>query len=146
MKFLLFVAATIVLGFFAGIWTWIGNEVLTFQPTEAHKTLEFSDKIVSLAGLLATTVGAATASVLGFEIKKANDGGGGRGEIAKRLNDAVLHSAFLICGVLLYMGVGVFILIVWLWYSPDTTPELVGAFATGVIGWLVGAFTATFKM
>ena len=145
MRFLLFIAAVIVLGFFAGIWAWIGNEVLSFHPTEAHKTLEFDDKIVSLAGLLATTVGAATASVLGFEIKKANDEGRTRGDVAKRLNDAVLHSAFLISGVVLYMGVGIFILIVWLWYSPDTTPELVGAFASGVIGWLLGAFTATFK-
>lgn len=82
--------------------------------------------------------------MLGFEIKKAMTEGGLRAEIATRLTTAFWKSAFLKAGVLLYLLVGVFNLIVWLGNS-EAAPEMIAAFALGVLGWLGGAFSAAFR-
>jgi hypothetical protein len=84
------------------------------------------------------------ASVRGFEIQKAISEGGDRAAITTRLNQAVWTSAFLMTGIVLYLGVGVFNLVVWLGNS-EVAPEMIGAFALGILGWLAGAFSAAFR-
>ena len=70
MKSLLGVLALAFLALFAGIWIWIGWKLWHFSGTPHHPKLDFSDAVVTVAGFVASAVGAGTASVLGIEIQK----------------------------------------------------------------------------
>jgi hypothetical protein len=136
--------AGLVLLLFAIFWMWIGWKTLQFDPSKDVPILQINDKIVTVAGLLASGVGAGTASVLGIEIQKAAVPGTPGRSMAARVNEAVKSSGLLITGLLVYAGVGTFVLLVWAFTSAPS-PDMVGAFALGVIGWLAGAFAAVFR-
>jgi hypothetical protein len=132
--------AGLVLLLFAGVWLWIGLKVVFFDSTATNPTLSFSDAQVAIAGILASAVGAGTASVLGIEIQKFS----GEHSFSARVGKAATGAALLTVGIGLYAAIGVFVLIVWFFRS-DAAPEMVGTFGTGVLGWLVGAFAAVFR-
>jgi hypothetical protein len=138
--------AGLVLVLFAAIWIWIGFKMLGFSGTKDTPELTFSDAQVTVAGFLASAVGAGTASVLGFEIKNVQRQGGDQGvaSLGTQLSTAVAQSWMLIIGIGVYAVVGVFVLLVW-FFNSTTAPEMVNAFSLGVLGWLAGAFAAVFK-
>jgi hypothetical protein len=140
MKWILQALSLLVLGLFAGIWLYIGWEVWHYEPTPEHPEIAFSDAVVTVAGFMAAAVGAGTASVLGIEIQKAESGT----TLGTAVNAAATASALLTGGILLYAAVGVFVLVAWLGHS-DVAPDMVNAFALGVLGWLAGAFAAVFR-
>ncbi len=95
---------------------------------------------MTVAGFLASAVGAGTASVLGIEIQKApNDQ-----SLGAQVNHAMSQSGLLTFGILLYAAVGIFVLLVWVFNSTEA-PDMIGAFSLGVLGWLAGAFAAVFR-
>lgn len=130
----------LVLFLFGVIWGWIGIRLLTFHPSAQTPTLDLSDRMVTVAGFLASAVGAGTASVLGIEIQKV----GGTASMASQVNAAAKSSWLLVLGILLYALIGVFVLLVWLFTSTEP-PDMVGAFSLGVLGWLAGALAAVFR-
>ena len=132
--------AAVFLALFAGIWLWVAWKLWRFNPTTEVPTLTFSEAIAGTAGLVSVAVASATAGVLGIEIQK----GRGSGRTGITLTDAVKASTFLKIGVLTYFIVGVVNLVVWLGNS-EVAPEMVGAFALGVLGWMGGAFSAVFQ-
>ena len=121
------------------VWVWIGFKLLGFDATTEKPKLEFSDAQVTVAGFLASAVGAGTASVLGIEIQKVNTG-----TLAAQVGTAATSSGLLILGISLYALVGVFVLLVW-FFNSDVSPDMIGAFSLGVLGWLAGAFAAVFR-
>jgi hypothetical protein len=133
--------AAAVLLLFALFWIWIGVKTLRFDPTDGSPVLQINDKIVTVAGLLASGVGAGTASVLGIEIQKAAATGK---TMAAQVNAAAQSSGLLITGILVYAGVGTFVLLVWA-FTTAPSPDMVSAFSLGVLGWLAGAFAAVFR-
>ena len=141
MKSLLGILSLGFMALFAGIWIWIGWKLWHFNPTPAHPKLDFSDAVVTVAGFLASAVGAGTASVLGFEIQKVAKNGI---TLAAAVGQAATSSALLVLGILLYASVGVFVLLVWLGHS-EQAPDMIGAFSLGALGWLAGAFSAVFR-
>jgi cation transporter-like permease len=128
------------LALFAGIWIWIGWELWHFTATPEHPKLDLSDAVVTVAGFIASAVAAGTASVLGIEIQKADSGN----TLAARVGKAATDTKLLAFGILLYAGVGAFVLLVWLGHS-EQAPDLLGAFSLGVLGWFAGAFAAVFR-
>ena len=137
-KFMLPGLAVLVLVLFAAIWIWIGVELLLF---DGKPPLSFDEAQVEVAGFLASAVGAGTASVLGIEIHKA---GADETLLAKKVGAAFANSLLLVAGVATYAIVGVFVLAVWV-FNSTVAPDMIGAFALGVLGWLAGAFTAVFR-
>lgn len=129
----------LVVGLFAAMWVWIGIKLLGFDPTAGDPTVGFTDAQATVAGFLASAVGAGTASVLGIEIQNA-----AQGSLGTRVNEAVNSSKLLAFGILVYAVVGTFVLVVWIFNSGEA-PEMIGAFALGVLGWLSGAFAAVFR-
>lgn len=139
------IVATIATGFvllFAGVWLVIAWRLFKFVPTDTQKTLPLTDAVISTAGYLATTVGAGTAAVLGITITKiAQESGTSLQTAVGRVTaDAPLVAA----GVMAYAVVGAVILLTWL-ANAGEAPDLVKAFALGVLGWAGGAFGAIFK-
>lgn len=137
------VIAMTFVGFFAALWLWINWSVWQFVPASPGDELVFSDRVLTTAGFLATTVGAGTAAVLGITIKDVAKGNGTE-SLAARVNTAVKTSPLLVTGILLYFFTGIVTLIVWL-ANPDETPDVINAFALGILGWAGGAFAAVFK-
>jgi hypothetical protein len=137
-KIMLPALAVLVLVLFAAIWIWIGVELLFF---DGKPPLSFDQAQVEVAGFLASAVGAGTASVLGIEIHKA---GADEPLLAKKVGKAFAGSLLLVAGVATYAIVGVFVLAVWV-FNSTVAPDMIGAFALGVLGWLSGAFTAVFR-
>jgi hypothetical protein len=133
--------AGLFLAMFAGMWIWIGVEILLFDPSEATPTLTFSQAEVTVAGFLASAVGAGTASVLGIEIQKAGETAGA---ISGRVAAAIAGAPLLIVGLGLYALVGVFVLAAWV-FNSEIAPDMAGAFSLGVLGWFGGAFAAVFR-
>ena len=131
--------AGLVLLLFAGLWIWMGLAILKFTPTDTDPVRDFTTAQITVAGFLSSAVAAGTASVLGIQIQKAT----GQTLVAS-VGEAAGKSKLLFVGIATYAVVGVFVLIVWLAKS-DATSDVVGAFATGVLGWLGGAFTAVFS-
>lgn len=147
MNKILQVLSGIVLLLFAAIWSWIGYSLLQFQPTAQVPTLDLAEAQVTVAGFLASAVGAGTASVLGIEIQKAGgqrDANSGLRTVGTQVNEAAKASILLTVGILLYAVVGVFVLLVWL-FNSNESQDMIGAFAFGVLGWLAGAFAAVFR-
>ncbi len=140
MHRILGVLSTVVLLLFAAIWTWIGFELLGFDATTEKPKVDFSDAQITVAGFLASAVGAGTASVLGIEIQKAAPGR----TLARAVGDAAQTSGVLLFGIVIYAAVGLFVLLVWFFNSGEST-DMIGAFALGVLGWLAGAFAAVFR-
>jgi hypothetical protein len=136
---LLTVIASIFLVAFAGIWLYVACKTFRFEPTDAHKTLTFGNGLVAVAGLIASTVTAGTAAVLGIEVQKSS-----APTAAARLTEATAASRIIWVGILVYLVVG--ILNLWAWLANETiAPEMVGVFGMSVLGWLAGAFLAVFK-
>jgi hypothetical protein len=137
--------ASLVLVLFAGVWIWVGCKILFFDASTATPTLSFSDAQVTVAGFLASAVGAGTASVLGIEIQKIAQADPVAGQsLATQVGQAAASSWLLVLGIALYALVGCFVLIVW-FFDSNIAPEMAGAFALGVLGWLAGAFAAVFR-
>jgi hypothetical protein len=84
-------------------------------------------------------VGAGTASVLGIEIQKVNGP-----NLAVQVGRAATSTALLAFGIVLYAAVGVFVLLIWFFNSGES-PDMIGAFSLGVLGWLAGGFAAVFR-
>jgi hypothetical protein len=133
--------AGIFLALFAGIWLYVAIKLFRFDPSDETPKLVFSQEFAGVAGLLATTVAAGTASVLGIEIQKGRMNGGGS---ATTLMEAVKTSGFLKIGIFTYLIVGVVNLLAWL-NDTEVAPEMVAAFALGALGWMGGAFSAVFQ-
>jgi hypothetical protein len=139
------ILAGLVILLFAVVWGWIAFKLWDFQPTPEKPTLIFTNAQVTVAGFLASAVGAGTASVLGIEIQKAPASDGQT--IAVQVGEAAQGSRLLFAGIVLYAIVGVAVLLVWLSKSSGS-PDMVGAFSLGVLGvlgWLGGAFAAVFR-
>lgn len=133
--------AGLVLLLFAVIWIWIGFKLLFFSGSTTTPILSFSDAQVTVAGFLASAVGAGTASVLGIEIQKVKQED--RASLGARVSKAATSSWLLVIGIALYALVGVFVLLVW-FFNSEAAPEVISAFSLGVLGWLAGAFAAVF--
>jgi hypothetical protein len=142
MSRLLQLLALLLLLLFAGIWVWVGIRVLQFHPTIPGQKVSFTEAQVTVAGFLASAVGAGTASVLGIEVQKVDRELGQ--SIAVQIGQATKGSLMLTVGILTYALVGIFVLVVWLAKS-DITTDMVSAFALGVLGWLGGSFAAVFQ-
>jgi hypothetical protein len=140
MQRILGILALVVLALFGGVWLWVGFKLLGFDPTDAKPKLDFTDAQVTVAGFLASAVGAGTASVLGIEIQKVADGN----NLAAQVGKAARSSVVLTIGIVLYAGVGTFVLLVW-FFNSGQSPDMIGAFALGILGWLAGAFAAVFR-
>ncbi|HKO36854.1 MAG TPA: hypothetical protein VJU14_00625 [Solirubrobacterales bacterium] len=139
--------SALVLLLFAGIWIWIGIKLLAFDATSKTPALSFSEAQVTVAGFLASAVGAGTASVLGVEIQSVQRRDAQRGQLramSARVGEAATSSWLLLFGIALYAVVGCFVLIVWV-FNSEVAPEMVNAFSLGVLGWLAGAFAAVFR-
>jgi hypothetical protein len=109
--------------------------------------LDLTDAQVTVAGFLASAIGAGTASVLGIEIQKVQQQDGATGgpmSIGAQVNQAARSSILLMVGIATYAAVGVFVLVVWFFTSGKST-DVIGAFSFGVLGWLAGAFAAVFR-
>jgi hypothetical protein len=137
MQWLVRLFALIFVGLYAAIWIWIGLKLIHFDPTPEKKTLDLSNDLVSFAGFLSATVAAGTAAVLGIEIKNA----GGNG--LQRIANGAKASTLLICGIVVYAGVGLFVIFAWIGHTEEA-PDMIRAFSFGVVGWLAGAFSAVF--
>jgi hypothetical protein len=133
--------ASAVLLLFASLWLWIAIKLGTFQATDAHRTVAFTSAQVTVAGFLASAVGAGTASVLGIEIQKVAAEGQ---TVAFQVGEAAKSSKLLFVGIAVYALVGIIVLLVWLAKS-TAAPDMIGAFSLGVLGWLAGAFSAVFR-
>jgi len=131
--------ALLFLALFAGVWLWVAWKLHGFTPSTATPKLEFSDAVASTAGILASGVGAGTASVLGIQIQKTPS----RGNLAVRVAGATSSSGVLTAGIVIYVLVGVVNLLVWLGNS-SVAPEMIAAFSLGALAWLAGAFSAVF--
>lgn len=139
--------AGLVLLLFAVIWIWMGFKLLFFNGSATTPLLSFSEAQVTVAGFLASAVGAGTASVLGIEIQKVKQGdaiAGVTSSIGAQVSRAAASSWLLVVGIALYALVGVFVLLVWFFHS-EAAPEVVSAFSLGILGWLAGAFAAVFS-
>ena len=139
--------AGLVLLLFAGVWIWIGFKVLCFDSSATTPTLSFSEAQATVAGFLASAVGAGTASVLGIEIQKVRQKDAAAGQsrpLGVQVGQAAASSWLLIVGIVLYALVGCFVLIVW-FFDSEIAPEMVSAFSLGILGWLAGAFAAVFR-
>lgn len=139
--------ALLLLLLFAGAWIWIAFKLIGFDPTPEEPTLSFSEAQVTIAGFLASAVGAGTASVLGFEIQKVREeetDGDGSSSLGAQISQAAASSWLLLLGVAVYALVGCFVLVIFFFDSEDA-PEMVRAFSFGVLGWLAGAFAAVFR-
>ena len=143
MTKILEIISGLVLLLFVAMWLWIAVRVLRFEPTPEAPALTFTTLQVTVAGFLASSVGAGTASILGIEIKKINDSQGD--SLVGRVNTAAKASWLLSLGILLYMLVGGFVLMVSVFVEP-AVPDMVSAFALGILGWLGGAFAAVFRL
>jgi hypothetical protein len=139
MQWLVRLFALVFIGLYAAVWIWIGLKLRDFTPTPTKSTLDLPNDWVSFAGFLSSTVAAGTAAVLGIEIK----GQGGSGHIATRAFKAALASALLLVGILVYVGVGLFVVYEWLRHTEEA-PDLIRAFSFGVAGWLAGCYVAIF--
>ena len=140
--FLVSVIALVFLVLFVSVWGWIAYDLWHFEPSPSQKTLEVDARVVEVAGFVAATVGAGTAAFLGIEIQKRPPGV----TVVDWLKTAqAAKAALLALGVLAYLGIGALLFVLWL-TEPDAeaTPDFIGAFAWGFLGWAAGAFTAVF--
>jgi hypothetical protein len=138
---LLVILAAAVLALFSGVWLWIGFKMLCFDASPSTPILTFTEAQVTVAGFLASAVGAGTASVLGIEIQKRSSA---ENTIAGQVTKAAASSWLLVAGIGLYALIGGFVLVVW-FFKSDIAPDMVSAFSLGVLGWLAGAFAAVFR-
>ena len=123
---------------FAAVWIYIGIKVLQFTPTTTQKTYDLDTTRAALAGFLASAVAAGTAAVLGIKIQQVKTAAPDA-SIAARVAGKVVDSAVLLTSVVVYAGVGIFVIAVW-WTHGDVSPDFVRTFALGVFGWLAGCF------
>jgi hypothetical protein len=143
-KIINIIAVAVVL-LFAGIWFWIDWRVWHFIPLYEGDKFGLSTPVITVAGFLGSTIGTATAAILGIKILGPGAGGSNINKsISDRVNNAVSDSPILLTGVLSYFFIGFLTLIVWL-ANPNESPDLSNSFATGILGWAVGAFSAVFK-
>lgn len=136
--------AIAILGCFAGVWIHIMRRVAEFEPTTDRPTLELATGVITLAGLLGTTIATITASALGFTVAEV--------KAAKKLADsnftasdvgAALSTPTLLA-ILVYVGVSVAVFFTWI-ANEDIAPEVLSVFALSSIGWLVGSASVAFK-
>lgn len=136
--------AIAILACFAGVWIYIMRKVADFEPTKELPTLELATGIVTLAGLLGTTIATVTASALGFTIAsvKAAARGNDSGVTANTVGAAL--STPTLFAVITYVGISVAVFFTWI-ANEKTAPEVLSVFALSSIGWLVGSASVAFK-
>ncbi|MHC1563156.1 hypothetical protein ACR9E3_29700 [Actinomycetospora sp. C-140] len=134
------VGAALLLVLFAAAWTYVGVRLIAYAPTPQFPALDLPEAQVTVAGLLATAVGAGTASVLGIEVAKQQN----TQTVAVQASGAVSQNPLLGIGVVIYAAVGCFILGVY-WFTSEKTPDFIAAFALGFLGWLAATFTAVYR-
>lgn len=140
--FLVSVIALVFLVLFVSVWGWIAYDLWQFDPSPSKRTLEVDARVVEVAGFVAATVAAGTAAFLGIEIQKRPPGV----SLANWLKTAhAAKAALLALGVFAYLGIGALLFVLWLTEpEAEATPDFIGAFAWGFLGWAAGAFTAVF--
>jgi hypothetical protein len=133
-----------ILACFIGVWVYIMKQVADFHRTDELPTLELATGVVSLAGLLSTTIATITASALGFTIAevKARATADSTGFDARAVGAATSTPTLL--AILAYTGVAVAVFFTWV-ANEDVSPEVLSVFALSSIGWLVGSAPVVFK-
>lgn len=130
--------AGVFLVLFIGVWGFVIGQVWA-----ASGSLQLPDGIVTVAGFLASSVGAATAAILGIEIQKIQQSGS-QGGVGANVRAAAGADKMVTTGVYVYAAVGIAVLVTWL-ARESVSPELVKAFALGALGWFAGSFSAVFR-
>ena len=139
--------AWLVLIAFSYAWWKLGIDLIRFKPTDTQKKLEVGTEHAAFAGLVSMTVATATATALGFEIKKdiqLNGLSGWWNKLKKVIQIALQPSTMIAAGCIVYGLTGMFIVYAYL-ANVDEAPEMVSAFYLTIVGWAIGAFTAAFK-
>ena len=142
MKRIVEFIALLFVGLFTIVWLVIAWRVWQFAPTTAQPRYVLSDQVKNAATLLAASVGAGTAAVLGITIQASS--GDQTRPLHVRVGQAVGASPLLVAGVVAYAVVGFVVLGVGL-TNPDEMPETGAVFGTGILGWCAGAFASVFK-
>lgn len=144
MKKLLDVIAYVGVALFVVVWGWVLS--LTYKAGDPGAVIPTA--LMTTAGYLTSTVGAATAAVLGLSVAK---GGGGQQpppngppSLAAKIAQGTTDSTVVLVSVVAYLATGLAVLITWL-IKDTIAPDLVKSFALGVLGWLGGAVTAALK-
>ncbi len=137
--------AVAVLACFAGVWIYIMKQVVDFQPSDEEPVLKLATGVVTLAGLLATTIATITASALGFTVAEVKAQAGTDSSI--KLNAATVGSNLTTpttLAVIVYVLVSVGVFFTWI-ANEEISPEVLSVFALSSIGWLVGSASVAFK-
>jgi hypothetical protein len=137
--------ATAVLATFAGVWIHIMRVVADFEVTTEQPTLELATGIVSVAGLIGTTISTITASALGFtvsDVKRAAMTDASVTFSAKTVGAALTTPTLF--AVITYIAVSVGVFFTWI-ANEEISPEVLEVFALSSIGWLIGSASVAFK-
>lgn len=160
LKNIVYQAAAVFVAVFAIIWLWVCWKVISYSPTRAMPRLEIGSSLGLVAGFLATTVATGTATVLGIEIAKIQEttvlkssdgstlmsaaGTPRRLDLRAALMRGLTRNNLIAAGCYAYLIVGVIVLLVFI-LNEDKAPGMMSTFALSAVGWIAGAFSATFK-
>lgn len=137
--------ASAVLACFAGVWIFIMKKVADFKPTTKEPVLELATGVVSLAGLLATTISTITASALGFTVAEVK--AKAKADTTINVDAATVGTSLTtptVLAVIVYILVSVGVFFTWIANEAES-PEVLSVFALSSIGWLVGSASVAFK-
>jgi hypothetical protein len=135
----LLIVAFIALAVFVVLWGWIGFYIQNFEASKAEAAPVIPVATGILAALFGGGVAAATAAVLGIELKTRLAQNNGRLGVAVSTLSRPVWIA-----VVVYLVVGVFVGIVWLTHQ-DIAPAIMQVFALMTVGWLVGILVGALK-
>lgn len=145
-----YVGAAIFVALFAVWWLVICGQTYWYDPSQAEPRLEVSDFVSVVAGFLATSVAAGTATVLGITIQEIREKSRSLAttEVPSR-RDAFRQTltnptTWLARGCYVYMFVGLVVLFIYAFFN-KRAPEMMSTFALSALGWIAGCFSATFK-
>lgn len=133
--------AIAILATFIGVWGYIMQEVVDFQPTGDQTQVQLPSGVVELAGLLGVTIATITASALGFtiaEVKRTKSSNFNARTVGEEISTPTLLA------ILAYIGVAIGAFFVWV-ANEESSPEVLSVFAMSAIGWLVGSASVAFK-
>jgi hypothetical protein len=135
--------AIAVLGTF--VWSWISiiRLVRAFDPSSGSK-IALPTGLVLAAGLLATTIGTIAASSLGFTVANVQQRAlvNRQSVSAKDLGAAISTPTLL--AIVSYIGVAIAVFVTWI-SNEEKSPDVLVAFASSSIGWLVGSASVAFR-
>ncbi|WP_394551601.1 hypothetical protein ACDF64_12090 [Agromyces sp. MMS24-JH15] len=139
---LLDLIAIAVLVAFIAIWfAVLYRSLVEVGPSAQTDTPEsLSEGLTAAAGAITTLLATRTASVLGFTITEL------RGEKPRQVTPSALNANLnwsTKAAIIVYVIVGVAVVLTWLWLNV-AAPEVVTAYALGLLGWLGGAAGVAF--